>query len=283
MRFVLLFIMCFFIAQPVLAENTPPVVIKGDFEGLKHTMTGRVDTIIDQQTLLLKDGKIVRLLGLEYPEGESRYLGKSLLERLLPEGTEVMLYQRRTQISGDKTGKISRMGHVLAHLVKKENEEWINGVVVGSGLAYAITDADNPAMAVQLYALEQKARANGYILWAKDSMHGLLSPDTAAQGEGTFRVVEGVVNRAATSKNNLYLNFGTDSKKDFTVMVSPALRKAIVRKGIDPMTLANTKIRVRGWIRPWNGPFMELETAERLEVLSTTPSPELSTTGQSNP
>jgi hypothetical protein len=53
---------------------------------------------------------------------------------------------------------------------------------------------------------------------------------------------------------------------------------------------------VRGWLREWNGPFLEMETPERLEVLSTTPSTVPSTeplenlplappraTGQTNP
>lgn len=262
--------------------------MKGDFKSLKHVATGRVDRIIDQQTVLLKDGKIVRLLGLEYPLGtdetppEEPFLAKEALEKMLPETTEVMLYQKRNQTSDVRRGRVNRMGHLLAHLVKKDNEEWVNGTVISQGLAWVVTDSSNPEMASQMYALEEKARTSNKGLWTKDSTNGLLTTDTAAKGEGQFRVVEGTISRSATSKNNLYLNFGTDWKKDFTVMISPSLRKALARSGTDPMSLSGKTVRVRGWIRQWNGPFMELETPERLEIvttsrLSTEPTTESST------
>lgn len=268
----------FFIPQPGALANTqtgaPPVVIKGDFKSLKHTMSARIDKVIDQQTVLLKDGKIVRLLGLDYPQGteenppEEPFLAKQELDRLLPEGTEVMLYQKR-QIADVKRGRVNRMGQQLAHLVRKDNEQWINGTLVADGLARALTSASNAEMVEQLYALEDRARKDEKVLWAKTSPNGLLTPDTAAQGNGQLRVVEGTVNRAATSKNNLYLNFGDDWRKDFTVMIPVQLRKTLARSGIDPMSLTGKTIRVRGWIREWNGPFMELETPERLEIVTT--------------
>lgn len=266
-----------FIPQLALAENTPAPqaakVIKGDFKAMKHTASNRVDTVIDAQTILMKDGKIVRLLGLGYPlpTGEdmdnSMIAAKERLEALLPESTEVMLYQKR-QVADAKRGRMNRMGHLLAHLVKKDSEEWINGTLAAEGLAWVVTDAANPEMAEQLYVLEDNARKDGKGLWVKDSVNGLLTPDTVNEAEGQFRVIEGTVNRASTSKNNLYLNFGTDWRKDFTLMVSADLRRRLSRKNVDAMSLAGKTIRVRGWIRNWNGPFIELETPERLEIVA---------------
>ncbi len=273
-----------------------PVPIRGDFKDLKQAATTRVDKVIDGQTVLMTDGKIVRLLGIDYPfmtgdsEGGPSILGKATLEQLLPKGKEVLLYQNKSR----ETGRINRMGHALAHLVIKDRDEWVNGALVARGVAWTATDSTNPAMAEQLYKLEDDARKSQKGLWSKNSPFGLLTPDTASQGNGAFRVIEGTVNRAATSKNNLYLNFGTDWKKDFTVMVTPAIRKSLSKRGIDAMALSGQKIRVRGWLREWNGPFLELETPERLEVLSTvssttpSPAPEIAApvapkTGQINP
>jgi hypothetical protein len=168
------------------------------------------------------------------------------------------------------------MGHILAHLVVKKNEQWINGTLLNDGVAWVMTDWNNPDMAAQMYKLEEQARKAKIGLWKDKSPYGVLTPATASQGDGTFRIVQGKVQRAATSNNNLYLNFGSDMKKDFTVMISASLRKALSRLGVDPMNLAGRDIRVRGWLREWNGPFMELETAERLEILSTASPTELS-------
>ena len=262
-----------------------PVPIRGDFVDLKQAATARVDKVIDGQTVLMTDGKIVRLLGIDYPfmtgdaEGGPSILGKAALEQLLPRNKEVLLYQNKSR----ENGRLNRMGHSLAHLVIKDRGEWVNGALVARGVAWTATDATNPAMAEQFYKLEDAARKDGKGLWSKNSPFGLLTPDTAAQGNGAFRVIEGTVNRAATSKNNLYLNFGTDWKKDFTVMVTPAIRKALAKHGVDAMSLTGKKIRVRGWLREWNGPFLELETPERLEVLSTTPSTVPSTEPVENP
>jgi hypothetical protein len=161
------------------------------------------------------------------------------------------------------------MGQQLAHLVRKDNEEWINGALILSGNALTLTTASNPEMTAQMYALEDAARKAGKGVWTKGNPNGLLSPETAAQGNGQLRVIEGTVNRAATSKNNLYLNFGKDWRKDFTVMIPVSLRKSLARTGTDPMALSGKTVRVRGWVREWNGPFMELETPERLEIVTT--------------
>ncbi len=274
------FCLAFVLAQPARAENTqteqtPPPITAEFPKTLKYTVPARVDKVLDGNTVLMKDGKIIRLLAIDYPfvPGQQDSLpviaGKTMLERLLPEGTDVMLYQTRDQ----KIPRMNRMGQILAHLVNKKTGQWINGEMIRSGVAWTATDAANPDMAADLYGLEEKARAESKGLWDKNSPFGLLTPDTAAQGIGTFRLVEGTINRAATSKNNLYLNFGNDWRKDFTVMVTPALRRKMSQNGLDPMALSGTKVRVRGWLREWNGPFMELETVERMEILSSPPSP----------
>jgi micrococcal nuclease len=278
MRWLLL-IFCLFVPLSAVAQNNiqaiPAPTISGDFKDLKHTSSGRIDKIIDGSTILMKDGKIIHLLSLFYPvtTGEaadgSTVDAKLRLEALLKEGTEVMLYQPRNQ----KTGRINRMGHTLAHLVNKQTGQWINGTIIADGLAYAITDQSNPELADQLYALENKARTQKIGIWKDGSPHLLLTSDNAGQGNGMFRIVEGRVNRSATAQNNLYLNFGTDWRKDFTVQITPDIRKTLARRGIDPMNLTGKHIRVRGWIREWNGPFIELETPDRIEILPTSGQP----------
>lgn len=295
---------CPFLTQGRASENTKdtPAPITVDFKEnrLKHTATGRVETIIDAHTVLMNDGKIIRLLGFEYPENakstdeDFAVAGKAVLEKMMKKGDEFLMWQTL----GDKFGRKNRMGHALAHLQNKKTGEWVNGAMVAGGYAFVKTEKSNPDLAKNLYALEDAARKDGKGIWKKDSGFAVLSSDDAQDGNGRFVIVEGMVMRAATSKNNVFLNFGKDSKSDFTVMIAPPVRKIMARGGIDPLSLAHKKIRVRGWVRDWNGPFMDLDGVERLEILSTEPptnlntgmptepstsSPKIPVAGQSNP
>lgn len=266
------------IPSPVKAEEekTPRTVtqasIQGDFSALKHTTSEKIDKIIDARTILLKDGTIVRLCALALPAQipppahpeDYESAAKRGLESILPEGTDVLLYQTIVKKSGQKLGRENRMGHQLAHLVRKSDGLWINGALVTAGLAYVMTDKSNPEMATQLYRLEEDALSKKRGFWP---VWSILDVENASEGVGNYRIVEGVITTAASVGNKIYLNFGTDYRTDFTVMLSPTLRKVLLREGIDPMALQNQRVRVRGWLREWNGPYMELETKEHLEKL----------------
>lgn len=247
-----------------MAQDSPAV--GPDLSPLKRTGVGRVDQVLDGLTIVLKDKKIVRLSSIDipdhaYPDGGTINLAaKAALEKLLPSGTEVLIYQTRQA----KIGRTNRLGQELSHLVKKDDGTWVNGALVENGYARAMPSDANPEHTKTLYALEDKARAAKLLLWT-DEGWPILSPDNANEGMGEYRIVEGVVQSAATVKNNLYLNFGKNWKDDFTVMLSPAIRRNLARQGIDPLSLAHKKIRVRGYIRDYNGPFIELESALRLE------------------
>ncbi len=273
--------LCFFLAQGASAENSKDTaevpVITADFKSnrLKHTATGRVETIIDAKTVLMSDGKIIRLVGFDYPDVPEAAFdvdGKERLATLMKKGDEFMIWQTLSV----KYGRTNRMGHILAHLQNKKTGQWVNGEMVARGAAYAYTDVSNADMAEDLLRLEAQARKDKKGIWKENSGFGITQADAADSAIGRFAIVEGTITRAATASNNLYLNFGADSRKDFTVMISAPLRKQMARDGLDPFSLGGKSIRVRGWVRAWNGPFMELDSAERLEILSPAPSTDLS-------
>lgn len=69
MRLILMIIMLIGMTIPLggaLAQDEAPAP-QGDFSSLKRTGSGRVDQVIDGQTLLLKDKKIIRLPALDIP------------------------------------------------------------------------------------------------------------------------------------------------------------------------------------------------------------------------
>lgn len=249
-------------------ETVPDEAPKTDFTSLKQTGSGRVDTIIDALTVMLKDGKIIRLSSLDipgfvYPEpSEHSLASKEALEKLLPEGTEILLYQTVKP----KVGRENRMGQLLAHIETKTDHIWVQGYMIAHGFARTAPTARNFELSEAMYALEKTARDEQKGLWADDSYPVL--PDTdAIQANGTFAVIEGTVQRTASVRNDVYLNFGADWRKDFTIQIKPAVRKLLVREGIDPLALNGVPVRVRGWVREYNGPLIELNHPASLEIL----------------
>lgn len=234
---------------------------EGDFSALRRTAPGRVEQVIDGVTVLLKDKKILRLPALDIPpDDDMAVAARDFLARELPEGTEVYLYQTRRQ----DIGRLNRMGQTLAHLVRKKDGAWINGRILAAGMARVMPSDVNPEKTSDMLKAENTAQQNRAGLWAR---YPVLIPDNADKGIGSFRIVDGVVRNAATSQNNLYLNFGDNWRTDFTVMLTPGVRKNLARRGIDALALKERHVRVRGDIREYNGPFMELINPDALEVL----------------
>jgi endonuclease YncB( thermonuclease family) len=254
-----------------------------DFSALKHTKSGRIDKVIDGLTILLKDKTIIRLASLDIPDfhiwRDAPYsiAALQLLEETLPEGTEVMVYQTRMA----KKGRINRMNHELAHIQTKSTENirsgeksdpvWIQGLLLARGLARVQIAPEAPEMVAQMLNIEKQARTAQRGIWATESDYNILTPEKAADYIGEFALVEGTVEKAASVRNNVYLNFGKDWKTDFTIMITPDLRKKLAHRGVDPLGLARQRLRVRGWIREYNGPLIELDTPEHLEILPDKP------------
>ncbi|MAZ76004.1 MAG: hypothetical protein CMH31_01730 [Micavibrio sp.] len=244
---------------------------------LKHTYSGKIDKIIDGQTVLLTNNKIVRLVGLDIPafsqnpDFDFTLKAKMLLTKMLPKGTDVMIYQTRMA----KKGRINRMGHDLGHILTKESKDkprvWLQGLLLSKGLARVYTSSSNPELVDEMLAIENTAREAKIDLWNDDSPFKALTPDTAAQSMGKFTIIEGIVSKTATVKNTLYLNFGKNWKTDFTIMISSALRKKLARRSLDLMNLSGQTVRVRGWVREYNGALIELEDAGHLEILDNSP------------
>lgn len=260
---------------PVLAQgSTPensPTAASGPgsaFDGLKRTGSGRVDRVIDGLTILMKDGKIIRLAGIDIPgygreDSDIPLLAFQVLQKLAPENTELVLYQTRSA----KAGRENRMGQHLAHIYSEKDNVWLQGGLLAIGLARAMSSAANPEMIAEMLQQESLARKAGEGIWAKDSPYRLFGPDELANKIGTVQVVEGRIEKAASVRNNLYLNFGKDWKTDFTVRMDTGLRKELSRQGIDPVALSGRRVRVRGYIEEYNGPMITLETIHHLEIL----------------
>lgn len=277
MRAVIL-VLFFVLATPFLAaaeEAAPPILPilekADDARPLRPGKDARVTSVIDATRINLNDDRIVELPGIEIPQSggymhslESAATSE-FLKKLFEKEAErdVQLYET----PGSGKGRVNRLGHDLAHVVRKTGHVWVQGALIANGLARAWPTPSNPELWEKMYALEDEARKAGRGLWAESSPHRLLhANDMFPEGE-RFAVVEGTIKKIATINNVTYLNFGDDWKKDFTIGIASPVRQSMGKHGTDALALQGRTVRVRGWMRPYNGPYIELEMPELLEIL----------------
>lgn len=237
--------------------KTSPTI---DLSSLKRTGSGRVDQVIDGTTLILTDKRVIRLTNLNIPPDDPWiFSAREKLNEFLPKNTEVILYQTRAQTRG----RVNRLDQNLAHVIRASDGVWINGEMLRHGLARVMPSESNPELMKEMYHQESIAIREKFGLW---HVHPVLTADQAQQAIGDFAVIEGVIQKSALVKNQTYLNFGDDWKTDFTVSITPDIRKKLLRMGINTQTLAGRSVRVRGEVRSYNGAFLELSTPDSLEI-----------------
>lgn len=253
--------------SPAWSAQSQPRLPNGDFYDLEKTGTATVSAIITPQTLQLDDGRIINLSGLDFPDlkidmpGELSLTAKRVLEDMLL-GQRVHIYQTKDP----NLGRINRMEHQLAHLQRASDEVWVQGALLYLGLARVKTSQWNPDMARQMLRLEDQARSNAAGLWAVPT-YQVQNADKIQHTHDGFAIVEGRIHSAALSNNRIFLNFGEDWRTDFTVSIAPGDKRLFSKQGLDPLSWNGDRVRVRGWMREYNGPYIEIDHPQAIEFL----------------
>lgn len=226
-----------------------------------------VASVVDGDTIVLKDGSQVRLVGIQAPKlplGRPNFPtwplaedAKAALERLVDGKAVDMRYGGARR---------DRHGRHLAQLYTPDGT-WVQGALLAGGFARVYSFPDNRAVVGEMLALEGQARAHRRGIWA-DPFYRVLTPDEAGRHLDTFQLVEGKVQNVAVVRGRAYLNFGADWRTDFTVAIEPADLRAFRDAGLDPRVLEGRRVRVRGWLKSMNGPMIQATHPEQIEILS---------------
>lgn len=248
-----------------LAATTPRAHALDLPVGLAPGGTGRVVEVIDGDTVVLADGQQLRLVGIRAPKLP---LGRPGFPTwpLAPEAREELagLVLDREVAIGIGGRDRDRHGRVLAHLFRASDGLWVQGEMLGQGLARVYTFPDNRALAAELYARERAARAARRGIWALDA-YAILSSEEAEGAIDRFALVEGTVVAVGQARGSAYLNFGADWKHDFTAVIRPEALRVFTMEGIEAAAYRGRRIRVRGWVEWWNGPMIEVTHPEQIE------------------
>ena len=223
--------------------------------------------VINGNTVALKDGRRLRLAGIQAPRLAHRRGQKSwplaeearqALGRLVG-GNPIRLLRRGRQV--DRYGRL--IGHAT---VGADPASWLQGRLLALGLARVRTYPDNAQFAKKMLAIERAARAARRGIWARDfyrvrhhrRLRGLLD---------TFQLVEGRVLRVAETRRWTYLNFGANWRWDFTISIDRRSRRRFRKAGVDLTKFEGARVRVRGWLFRRNGPMIQATHPAQIEVL----------------
>jgi endonuclease YncB( thermonuclease family) len=227
----------------------------------------RVTQLIDAATLVLADGRVVRLAGILLPTPDDAVDG-GLAE--VARQTVALLVQERDVLLGFGARRRDRHGRFVAQLWRTADdgseEVWLQGRLLADGLARVATTADNLLLVPEMLRIEAEAREARRGLW-RDSAYRVRTPEDAGDGLNRFQIVEGRVVAVAIRRGTGYLNFGADYRTDFTLSLDREALRRMRAAGLDPMQFEGLRVRARGWLRSFNGPLIEITHPEQIEVL----------------
>lgn len=257
-RFVLLLALLVCAPFALAQARVPAALVEGE--------TASVVEVVDGDTLVLDDGREVRLVGIQAPKlplGRPGFEAWPLAEEAKGALGELALGRRVTLAYGGR--RMDRHGRVLAHLFDAEGR-WIQGALLDRGMARVYSFADNRALVADMLAREAVARARGRGIWA-DSYYAVRRAERADRYVGGFELVEGRVLDVAVVRGRTYINFGADWRSDFTVTIAAKARRRFNAAGIDPESYEGHIVRARGWVKSFNGAMIEATHPEQIEVI----------------
>ncbi len=237
---------------------------------------GVVAEIEEGETLILEDGRAVRpagILGPKRARGGPASEARTEMEKAL---SDLTLGKKVSLRLGER--KRDRYGRLLAQItVSGDNETlWLQERLITEGLTRVISFPENRLCTAELLAKEEEARQARKGLW-KTGFFAIRSADgedLLSRLAQSYEIVEGEVRSVADIKGRTYVNFGDDWRKDFTAFISPQTAKlfggapaAGPMTGFDAAALKGRRIRVRGWLKNFNGPSVTVTHPEQIEIL----------------
>jgi endonuclease YncB( thermonuclease family) len=227
------------------------------------------ESALEGDTLALAGGRVLRLAGVLAPRKGDRAAGGR--EREIAEAAAAA----RAALDRLARGKVlalwqaepaeDRHGRIVAH-ARLPDGAWLANELLRLGHGRVFTQPGAAERASELLKIEAEARAARRGLWALGA-YAVRGDAEAARFTDSFQIVEGRVLKAAQTREILYLNFGRDYRRDFTIGLDRAAVRVFRRAGFDARSLEGRRIRIRGWVLWRGGPYIGATHSEQIEIL----------------
>ena len=215
--------------------------------------TVEIDHVIDGDTVILKDGRHVRLIGIDTPEigrdgrisDEGAHRARSYLVSLL-QGNKNILLKFDSQ-------RLDRYKRTLAHLFLPDGQN-IQAVLLAKGLATPLTIPPNLNFLDCYLHHSNHAMASQQGLWGLKQYKPIPSTTLHINAFGKnnihrYRVITGTVERIGESRSSIWINL--------TGNIALRIKREDLSyfRGSELQDLKGKVIQARGWIYKDNNEF----------------------------
>ncbi|MCK5665319.1 MAG: thermonuclease family protein, partial [Thiotrichaceae bacterium] len=204
-----------------------------------------VATVVDGDTIYLKDGRKIRVIGINTPEiGRRGKPSEPFARQAYKTLSQLLKRNKRIGLAYDQDKK-DRYKGTLAY-VNLEDGRSVAQILLAKGLAHSIVVPPNDARINCYRAIEQGAQNSRTGIWQLPNNQWRDAYDLPAKSKG-LRFVRGVISHYSESRKSIYLK------------LTPELSIRIAKKdkryfpGLNFKTLSGKSVNVRGWVSSYKG------------------------------
>ena len=216
--------------------------------------TAEVAAVRDGRTLMLKDGRELRLVAIEAGD-ESRA------------ALEAAIGRRSLRLAALGEAK-DRYGRTVAFAFAGEEPQSVQQALLAQGQARVAARVGDKSCADGLLAAEREARHAGRGLWANPNFAPLPAENLRRleAERGRFVLVQGKVLSVRESGGTIYMNFGRRWTQALTATMLRREARRFAAAGVEAKRLEGRRVLVRGWLEQRSGPTIELTAPEQIEL-----------------
>lgn len=216
--------------------------------------TAEVAAVRDGRTLILKDGRELRLAAIEAGDESRAALELAVAGQPL----------RLARLGEER----DRYGRTLAFAFAGDARQSLQQALIGQGMARVAARVGDGTCAKSLLAAEREARRARRGLWADPTFAPLPAENylRLEAERGRFVLVQGKILSVRESGGTIYMNFGRRWTQALTATMLRREARRFAAAGLEPKRLEGRRVLVRGWLEQRSGPTIELTAPEQIEL-----------------
>lgn len=195
--------------------------------------------VLDGDTLLLADGRKVRVIGINTPELTTENTAEQSLARMARAAGEIFFAADQRVGLKFGTDQRDRYGRLLAHAYRS-NGDSLAAYLLSRGLGWHVVVPPNTQEWHCLQRLEHQAEKAGRGLWSSAGF-GVKSVNNLKNSDVGFQRVGGVVQSVKRSKSSWWLQLGR-------MVIRLKDKDLVYFDAVSPQQWLHKPLVIRGWL-----------------------------------